>query len=208
MSDGSRRPAPAPGPALAFAGVFAVTFCGLLAVGAVLPVLPRYVHGPLGAGNIAVGVVIGSYAITGLLLRPVAGRLADRRGRKPTVLVGSVLVAVGGFLYLLPLGVAGLIVARLVLGAGEGTVFTAGSAWIVDLAPPDRRGRVIGLYGLAVWGGLSVGPLVGELLLHAAGYTAVWIFAGAVPLLGAAGRDPRCPTPSAPIPRRATSTTR
>ncbi len=64
-------------PGLAFAGLFAVTFCGLLAVGAVLPVLPRYVHGPLGAGDIAVGVVIGSYAITGLLLRPIAGRLAD-----------------------------------------------------------------------------------------------------------------------------------
>ena len=57
------------------------------------------------------------------------------------------------------------------LGAGEGTVFTAGSAWIVDLAPPERRGRVIGLYGLAVWAGLSVGPLIGELLLHASGYT-------------------------------------
>ena len=71
------------------------------------------------------------------------------------------------------------------LGAGEGTVFTAGSAWIVDLAPPDRRGRVIGLYGLAVWAGLSVGPLIGELLLHACGYTAVWLFAGAAPLVGA-----------------------
>ena len=58
------------------------------------------------------------------------------------------------------------------LGAGEGTVFTAGSAWIVDLAPPARRGRVIGLYGLAVWAGLSIGPLIGELLLHAGGYTA------------------------------------
>jgi MFS family permease len=174
-----------PRPGAAFAGVFAVTFCGLLAVGAVLPVLPRYVHGPLGAGNIAVGVVIGSYAATGLLLRPFAGRLADRRGRRPAVLAGSLLVAVAGFLYLLPLGVPGLILARLALGAGEGTVFTAGSAWIVDLAPPRRRGRVIGLYGLAVWTGLSVGPLIGELLNHAAGYTAVWLFAGSVPLLGA-----------------------
>lgn len=172
-------------PGVAFAGVFAVTFCGLLAVGAVLPVLPRFVHGPLDAGNVAVGVVIGSYAITGLMLRPLAGRLADRRGRKPAVLLGSSLVATAGFLYLLPFGVAGLIVARLVLGAGEGTVFTAGSAWIVDLAPPDRRGRVIGLYGLAVWGGLSAGPLIGELLLHASGYTLVWVFAGAMPLLGA-----------------------
>jgi MFS family permease len=181
----SAREAPSARPGVAFAGVFAVTFSGLLAVGAVLPVLPRYVHGPLDAGNVAVGVVIGSYAVTGLLLRPFAGRFADRRGRRPAVLLGSFLVAGAGFLYLLPLGVPGLIMARLLLGAGEGTVFTAGSAWIVDIAPPDRRGRVIGLYGLAVWAGLSVGPLVGELLLHASGYTLVWLFAGASPLVGA-----------------------
>jgi MFS family permease len=172
-------------PGAAFAGVFAVTFAGLLAVGAVLPVLPRYVHGPLEAGNVAVGVVIGAYAATGLLLRPFAGRFADRRGRRPTVLAGSLLVSAAGFLYLLPLGVPGLILARLALGAGEGTVFTAGSAWIVDLAPTERRGRVIGLYGLAVWSGLSVGPLLGELLLNASGYTLVWVFAGVVPLVGA-----------------------
>lgn len=183
----SAEPAPAPiaRPGAAFAGIFAVTFCGLLAVGAVLPVLPRYVDGPLGEGKIAVGIVIGAYAITGLLLRPFAGRFADRRGRKPAVLIGSLLMAAGGFLYLLPLGVGGLIAARLVLGAGEGTVFTAGSAWIVDLAPLERRGRVIGLYGLAVWAGLSIGPLFGELIKHGAGYTAVWIFAGVTPLLGA-----------------------
>jgi MFS family permease len=181
----------------AFAGIFAVTFCGLLAVGAVLPVLPRYVHGPLDGGNIAVGIVVGSYAATGLLLRPISGRFADRRGRRPTVLAGSLLVALSGFLYMLPLGIGGLILARLVLGAGEGTVFTAGSAWIVDLAPPERRGRVIGLYGLAVWGALSIGPLIGELLLHASGYTLVWLFAGVMPLLGAAiasrVRDPYRP---------------
>jgi MFS family permease len=180
------REGPVARPGVAFAGVFAVTFSGLLAVGAVLPVLPRYVAGPLDAGNISVGVVVGAYAATGLLLRPFAGRLADHRGRKQTVLLGSVLVAVAGFLYLLPLGVPGLIGARLLLGAGEGTVFTAGSAWIVDIAPPERRGRVIGLYGLSVWAGLSIGPLIGELLLHASGYTLVWLFAGIAPLVGAA----------------------
>jgi MFS family permease len=174
-----------PRPGIAFAGVFAVTFAGLIAVGAVLPVLPRYVHGPLGSGDVAVGVVVGAYAVTGLMLRPFAGRLADRRGRKLVVLLGSAIVAGAGFLYLLPLGIPGLIVARLLLGAGEGAVFTAGSAWIVDIAPPERRGRVIGLYGLAVWSGLSVGPLLGEVLLHASGYTAVWLFAGAAPLVGA-----------------------
>ncbi|HEV2791597.1 MAG TPA: MFS transporter [Solirubrobacterales bacterium] len=170
---------------LSFAGVFAVTFCGLVAVGAVLPVLPRYIHGPLGSGDLAVGVVIGAYAVTGLLMRPIAGRLADTRGRKPAVLIGTLLAALSGLLYLPSLGIAGLILARLVLGAGEGAVYTAGSAWIVDLAPPARRGRVLGLYGLAVWGGLSIGPLFGELLLDAGGYTAVWLFAAAMPTIGA-----------------------
>jgi MFS family permease len=186
-------------PGAAFAGIFAVTFCGLVAVGAVLPVLPTYVDGPLGAGKVAVGIVIGSYAITGLLLRPFAGRFADRRGRKPAVLIGSLLMAAGGFLYLLPFGVPGLVAARLVLGAGEGTVFTAGSAWIVDLAPAERRGRVIGLYGLAVWAGLSVGPLFGELIRHGSGYTAVWIFAGVMPLVGALVAS-RVPDPFRPHP--------
>jgi MFS family permease len=173
-------------PGLSFAGIFAVTFLGLIAVGSVLPVLPRYVRGPLDSSDLAVGIVIGSYAVTGLLLRPVAGRLADTRGRRPTVLVGAVLVSLSGLLYLPHLGIPGLIFARLVLGAGEGALYTAGSAWIVDMAPPERRGRILGLYGLAVWGGLSVGPLMGELLLHAFSYETVWITAAVLPLLGAA----------------------
>ena len=184
-------------PGASFAGVFAVTFCGLVGVGSVLPVLPRYIHGPLDSGDVAVGVVIGAYAITGLLLRPVAGRLADTWGRKPTVLAGATLVALSGLLYLPGLGIGGLIVARLILGAGEGAVYTAGSVWIVDLAPEERRGRVLGLYGLAVWGGLSVGPLLGEVLLDLGGYDLVWIAAAALPVLGAliavTARDPFVP---------------
>ena len=195
------NPATGHRPGLNFAGVFAVTFCGLVGVGSVLPILPRYIHGPIGAGDVAVGVVIGAYAVTGLLLRPVAGRFADTRGRKPTVLVGAMLVALSALLYLPALGIAGLIVARLILGAGEGAVYTAGSAWIVDLAPEERRGRVLGLYGLAVWGGLSVGPLLGEVLLSAGGYDLVWIVAAALPVLGAlialAASDPFVPLPHA-----------
>lgn len=201
MSDGADAPRPSHHPGVSFAALFAVTFCGLVAVGAVLPVLPRYVRGPIGAGDIAVGVVVGCYAITGLLLRPVAGRLADRWGRKPTVLLGTLLIAASGFMFLPDLGLAGLIGARLVVGVGEGALYTAGSAWIVDMAPAARRGRVLGLYGLAVWGGLSVGPLIGQLLLDQSGYRAVWIFAGALPLVGTAiaifVRDPFRPRPHA-----------
>ena len=54
------------------------------------------------------------------------------------------------------------------------------------MAPPERRGRMIGLYGLAIWTGLTLGPPVGELLLqHVGGYNLVWAFAAGAPLLGA-----------------------
>src|SRR5829696_1398777 len=169
----------------AFAGIFVVTMLGLVSIGATLPVLPRYVKGPVGAGDVAVGVVLGSFAITGLACRPLAGHLADRRGRKLVVIVGAIATTVAGLLYFVPAGVGGLVVARLFLGAGEGMVYTAGSAWVVDLSPADRRGRIIGLYGLAIWGGLSLWPPMGEAILSATNFEGVWAFAAAAPLLGA-----------------------
>ena len=162
-----------------------VTGLGLLSVGATLPVIPRYVQGPIGGGDFSVGLVTGAFAITGLACRPLAGNLADRRGRRPIVIIGALLTAVAGALYFVPAGVPGLVVARLFLGAGEGMVYTAGSAWVVDLAPPERRGRIIGFYGLAIWGGLSLGPPIGELILRASSFEMVWAFAMAAPLLGA-----------------------
>ena len=148
--------------------------------------LPRYVKHELGGSDVAVGIVTGAFAVTGLACRPLAGHIADVRGRRPAVILGALLSALAGLLYFVPAGVPGLIVARLFLGAGEGMVFTAGSAWVVDLAPPDRRGRLIGLYGLAIWSGLSLGPPIGELLLHASSFELVWAFAAGAPLLGAA----------------------
>jgi MFS family permease len=169
----------------AFVGIFVVTGLGLLSVGATLPVLPRYVVGPLDGGDLEVGIVTGAFAITGLACRPLAGHLADRRGRKRVVIMGALATSISGLLLFVPAGVPGLIVSRLFLGAGEGAVYTAGSAWIVDLAPPNRRGRIIGLYGLAIWGGLALGPPLGELILHASSFEMVWALATAAPLLGA-----------------------
>jgi MFS family permease len=168
-----------------FAGIFIVTNLGLLAVGATLAVLPGFVKNDLGGSDLEVGIVSGAFALTGIVCRPIAGKLADSRGRKPTVIGGALLAAVAGALYFVPAGIPGLIVARLFLGAGEGTVFTAGSAWNVDMAPVQQRGRMIGLYGLAIWTGLTLGPPIGVLLEHAGGVNLVWAFATGAPLLGA-----------------------
>src|SRR4051794_28830442 len=156
-----------------------------MAIGAVLPILPRFVHGPLGSGDVAVGVVVGAFAFTAVIARPIGGRLSDSRGRRVVVVAGMLLSALGGAPYLLPLDVPGLVLARLVLGIGDGWVFTAGATWIVDLAPEDRRGQAIGIFGLSIWGGLAAGPVLGEALYSAGGYDLVWIFAATAPVVGA-----------------------
>ncbi|HKQ18062.1 MAG TPA: MFS transporter, partial [Solirubrobacterales bacterium] len=191
--------APAALPGSTFAALFAVTLLVLLSIGATLPVLPQYVKGPIGSTDIAVGIVTGAYAITGLACRPLAGSIADLHGRKPVVVAGIIVTVIASLLYFAPLGVAGLIFARLVLGAGEGVVYTASSAWVVDISDPGRRGRIIGLYGLAIWGGLSFGPPIGDFLHRTAGYEAVWAFAAAAPL-AAAVVAMRIPAPARPVP--------
>ena len=170
----------------AFAGICSITFFALIAVGVVLPVLPLYVKGPLAGGDFAVGFVVGAFAFTGLAGRPIAGNIADRRGRRIVALIGSGFAVLAGLLYFVPGGIPVLVLSRLCLGAGEGMVFTAGAAWVVDLAPEERRGRVIGLYGLSVWTALSVGPPIGDLLYRAWGFDAVWAFATVVPVIAAA----------------------
>ncbi len=79
------------GPWASFAGLFIVTNLGLLAVGATLPVLPHYVKDELGGNDLEVGIVTGAFALTGIVCRPIAGNIADRRGRRPTVVGGAML---------------------------------------------------------------------------------------------------------------------
>jgi MFS family permease len=174
-------------------------------------VLPAYVHGPIGAGDVAVGVVIGAFAVSAVVCRPLAGRAADARGRRAVVVAGSACMALAGLVYFVHAGVPGLLVARLLTGAGEAAVFTAGATWAIDLAPAHRRAQVIGFFGLAVWGGLTVGPLVGTALHSSAGYAAVWSFAAVTPVLAAlvarSLREPRAPRAAGPrralLPARA-----
>src|SRR5690349_10595143 len=197
----------------ASAGVFVAALCAFLAIGAALPVLPGFVRGPLHSSDVAVGIVVGAFAVTSVVCRPLAGRQADVRGRRIVLVAGALAMSVGGVLYLLAGSVATLVLARLAVGAGEGAVYTAGATWAVDLAPANRRGLALGLFGLAVWGGLSLGPVAGELLRAHVGYDAVWALSAALPFAGAVlamrlpepGGDEvtREPSPLALLPRAA-----
>jgi MFS family permease len=170
-------------PRRAMAGIFGGLFCGYAGLTAVIPVLPGYVKATYGAGDFAVGLVVTVTALTALLIRPVAGVLADRHGHQRVMRVGALVVALGGMLYFPPLGLAGLVVVRLMLGTGEAALFTAGAVWVVSLAPHSRRGQLIGLYGVSMWGGISAGTFLGAALQHF-GYAVVWGFSAGAPLAG------------------------
>jgi len=172
-------------PRKALVGPFGGLFCGYLGLTAAIPVLPGYVRDRYDASDFLVGLVVTGTALTALLIRPLAGGQADYRGNRLVMQAGTLLLALGGAAYFLPIGLAGLVVDRLMLGVGEAALFTAGAVWVVSLAPHSRRGQLIGLYGVSMWGGISAGTFLGAVLENL-GYLAVWTLCMAAPLVGLA----------------------
>lgn len=157
-----------------FVLVTGATFAYFVGVGATLPTLPLYVEGPLRGGPLEVGIAVGSYSVTALFLRPFAGRFGDRRGRRILVLTGAVIVAGAIAGYLVASSIVTLVGMRLLNGVGEAMFFTGTASVVNDLAPEERRGEAVSYFSLALYGGLAVGPVLGEGLLHAFSFDAVW----------------------------------
>lgn len=173
-------PAPPAAPRLvtpAFVAVAAATLAFFVAGGIVLPVAVLYAKGPLRGTAVEVGIAISMFSIASLVLRPVVGWSADRFGRRPLLVGGSLLTVVALLLHLaaqtLPLFVA----ARALLGAGEAFFFVAVTAAASDLAPVERRGEAISFLSLFIYLGVAIGPLIGYFVLGDAAYAAVWLVA-------------------------------
>ena len=154
-------------------GVAALAY--FFADGVLLPTVPLYVEGPLGAGDIAVGFAVGSFSATALLLRPWAGRIADRSGRRQLMIIGAATFAVSVAGYGLADAVPVLVVLRLLTGVGEAFFFVGAVTAMSDLAPPERRGEAISLFSLSLYVGIALGPPVGEAVAGRFGFPAAWL---------------------------------
>ncbi len=163
-----------------FATLSAAVLVFFVAGGILLPVTPLYTQEVLLGDRIAVGIVIGAFAVASLLMRPFAGRLTDRRGRRIALLLGATVSIVATVGHLFAGSIEILILMRLVLGAGEALFFVAGIAAATDLAPSHRRGEAISLISLSLYLGIAIGPILGEWILDGLGYAAVWVVTAAL----------------------------
>jgi MFS family permease len=181
------------------------------ASGALIGVTPFFVTGPLDAGPAAVGLTFGAFSVSTLVLRPLAGRWTDRHGRRPLLIGGASLFAVLVTGHLLITELAWLVALRLLMGVAEALYFVAGFAALADLAPPGRTGEALSYNSLALFLGIAIGPMIGQLLLDHGGFRLVWTGIGLLGLLAAAlaARVPEThrpaagPVPAAPLIHRA-----
>jgi MFS family permease len=157
-----------------FLPLFGGIFCCLLGIGATLATVPFFVLRELHGGNVEVGVAIAALSVAAVIARPIAGRLADRHGYKVVMLCGTLICVLASLGYYAAGNIVILVAVRILHGAGEGTVYTGGAAWLVSLCPPERRGRVVGLYGIYMWLGITLGTLAGTVAMRVAGFSAVW----------------------------------
>jgi predicted MFS family arabinose efflux permease len=163
------------------------TFAYFVSVGSLIPILPRYVEGPLDGGNVAVGVAIGAFAITAVLLRPIAGRVSDERGRRILIVSGGVLVGLTTLALAAVDSLGPLVVLRVLTGIGEAFFYVGAASAINDLAPDHRRGEALSLFSLSLYAGLAVGPVLGELVLAGTNsFATVWVVSAASAFLSGA----------------------
>jgi MFS family permease len=140
------------------------TFLGFLGIGTVLPMLAPHVRYTLHGTDQDVGFVVGIFSFVALAGRLVAGPLADRRGRKISFLTGLFCCGLAGAAYLLPLGIAGAYLGRILQGFGEACLYTGAAAWAVEVTGVERSGRTLSYLSSGIWGGISCGPVVGQWL--------------------------------------------
>ena len=147
-----------------FWALVGATFLGFLGIGTVLPLLAPHVRYDLHGTDQDVGLVIGVFSFVALAGRLIAGPLADRRGRKISFLCGLVCCGLAGGTYLLPLGMAGPYLARVLQGLGEACLYTGAAAWVVEVGGIERSAQALGYLSSGIWGGISAGPVVGQWL--------------------------------------------
>ncbi len=176
---GRRDMAPARPAAVIF--IFITVLLDVLAIGLIIPVLPRLVAS-LSNGETAraaewLAVFGTGFAAMQFLVAPLLGALSDRWGRRPVILLSNGVLAANYIVMALAPSILWLLVARLVAGGASASIATA-SAYIADVTEPARRAAAFGMLGAAFGAGFVLGPAFGGWLGNADPRLPFWVAAG------------------------------
>ena len=197
-----RRRGAAPLPP-GFGTIWASVAVDLIGFGIVLPILPIYAK-RFHATSLQAALLLTAFSAAGFVCSPLLGRLSDRIGRRPVILLSLAGTAAGSLMTGLAGGLPLLFAGRLVDGASGASVSVAQAA-AADLATPDDRSRLFGLLGAAFGVGFVAGPAIGALGALGGARVPFYLAAAlaAVNTVVAWFRLPETRPPGAPIPARA-----
>jgi MFS family permease len=136
--------------------IIATVFVDLVGFAIVLPLLPSY-GARHGGSDFAIGILVASYSLVQLLVAPWWGRISDRYGRRPAILIGLIGSSLSYLLFAWAGSFLVLLLSRVIAGATGATVNVA-QASLADGSPPERRSSVMGLIGAAFGLAFIVGP--------------------------------------------------
>ena len=168
--------------ASSLATIFGIVFLDLVGFGIVIPVLPLYAE-HFGASPLVIGLLLGVYSLMQSIFAPILGRLSDRIGRRPVLLLSLLGTSLGFLIMGLAQTLQLLFLARIIDGITGGNLSTA-QAYIADVTPTEERSRGMGLIGAAFGLGFIFGPAIGGLLSRVSP-GAPFLFAAGLALLNA-----------------------
>lgn len=206
MNHREPRSSPAAGRIL-----FAIVLIDLIGFGIVLPILPAYAA-EFSASETAIGALVASFSLLQFLVAPWWGRLSDRIGRRPVILLGLASSALSYLLFALARDYWVLLLSR-VLAGGLGATVNVAQAYLADITPPAGRARAMGMIGMAFGLGFIIGPALAAMTSHsgpmvpgltAAAFCACSLFVGWRYLPET--REHRPSSPRGPIPWGTTTT--
>lgn len=134
----------------------------MVGVGMIIALLPQRIHAMTGSLT-SVGLIASVFALTYLVAQLPVGVLADKLGAKRFLVIGYLLCALSGLVFLMAETPGGIYLGRALQGLGEAPIWALGPA-VLSLAYPASKGRAIGIYNAAIHAGLTLGPLLGLLI--------------------------------------------
>lgn len=152
-------------------------FIALLGVGIIIPVMPVFAT-ELGAGGLALGMIIAVFSVIRGILQPVIGNLSDRLGRKSFLVAGLFIYGLVGLLIPQAGSVFHLLLIRGFQGVGSAMIVPIGMAYMSILAPPGHEGRYQSYLNIAIFCGIGCGPVIGGIVADLISFEAVFYLMG------------------------------